>query len=834
MTFAKLLLCAFLLRIAGPLAAARPIHLVENGQSSYSICIARDASPSERRGAGELQRFLHEMSGARLPIVEDGPEARGKLVFVGNSGAAARRKLNAPAAAVDAEGFVLKTAGDSVFIAGGRLRGTMYGVYTFLEKLGCRWFTREVSRIPRMRSVTVGPLDETQKPAFEYREPFIAEAFDKDWAARNKVNGAHMNLDESTGGRVEYFPFVHTFYAMIPPEEHFRGHPEYFSLINGERRVERGQLCLTNPDVLRLSVEAVLGWIRQHPEATIYSVSQNDWDGWCECDKCRRVEREEGGAHSGPILRFVNALAAEVEKKHPGKLIDTLAYMYSEAPPLHVRPRPNVRIRLCPIGVCQAHPYEKCPYNAYFLRNLRAWSKIANRLYVWHYNTNFSNYLLPFPDFDELAADIPMYRRHGVVGLFLEGAYPPGGGGEMGELRAYVTARLLWDTAAGPENAINEFLEAVYGQAAPPMRSFFDLMQRLVRMPPAGEGQHIWIRRSPHLSDAVISQAQELFRQAEAAAGSEPVLQRVRKASLSLDAVELLDARRFTVGDGMYTPANPVGLEQRFRQFMSDLRNFGVTSIAEGASLEDDEREFAARIRPYRSLALENASVRAVIVPDLEGRVVRWIDKKSGKDALRPPDPVERNYPSLGGLGLFAVPEAHAARPLEVQWEIASARRDEVVLAGKTGGLEFRRTLRLVGDSPGLRAETRVTNNTPAAVDLVLAERVVPNPGAALALDVAFRKPDGTAVAQRIFRPGDPPAGAAEYRGPDCPDGEWRLTSRGAGITLRIRFPRDQVERCSLNWRARGEDRVTASVLSRLKHLEPGSSLVLETEYAVE
>ncbi|MBI3681767.1 MAG: DUF4838 domain-containing protein [Acidobacteria bacterium] len=829
----RLLLSAGLLWIAGPLAAAQPIHLVENGQSAYSICIARDASPSERRGAGELQRFLHEMSGARLPIVEDGPEARRKLVFVGNSGAAARRKLNAPAGALGAEGFVLKTAGDSVFIAGGRLRGTMYGVYTFLEKLGCRWFTGEVSRIPKLRTITVGPLDETQKPAFEYREPFITEAFDKDWAARNKMNGAHMRLDESTGGRVEYFPFVHTFYKMIPPEKHFQAHPEYFSLIDGKRRVERGQLCLTNPDVLRLSVEAVLEWIRQHPEATIYSVSQNDWDGWCECDKCRRVEREEGGAHSGPILRFVNALAAEVEKKHPGKLIDTLAYMYSEAPPLLTRPRSNVRIRLCPIGVCEAHPYEKCPYNAYFLKNLRAWSKITDRLYVWHYNTNFSNYLLPFPDFDELAADLPMYRRHGVVGLFLEGAYPPGGGGEMGELRAYVTARLLWDTAAGPEKAITEFLEAVYGPAAGPMQSLFDLLHRLVRMPPAGEGQHIWIRRSPHLSDAVISQAQELFRQAETAAGSEAVLERVRKARLSLDAVELLLAKRFAVKDGMYTPANLDGLQQRFRQFMSDLRRFGVTSITEGVSLEDDEREFAARIRPYRPLTLENASVSAVIVPELDGRIVRWIDKKSGKDALRPPD-VVRNYPNLGGLAVFALPEAHTASSLEIQWEAAATRPGEVVLAGLARGLEFRRTVRLAGDSPGLRAETRVTNRTPAAVDLILAERVIPNPGGALDLDIAYRKPDGTAVAQTLFRPGDPPAGTAAYGGPDCPDGEWRLISRGAGITLRIRFPRDQVERCSLNWRARGEDRVTASVLSHLKRLEPGGSLVLETEYTVE
>ncbi len=127
-------------------------------------------------------------------------------------------------------------------------------------------------------------------------------------------------------------------------------------MIDGKRREERSQLCLTNPDVLRLGVEAVERWIQQHPEATIFSVSQNDWTGWCECDKCRRVEEEEGGVHSGPLLRYVNALAAEVEKKHPDKLIDTLAYWYTEEPPAKARPRRNVRIRLCPIGACEAHP----------------------------------------------------------------------------------------------------------------------------------------------------------------------------------------------------------------------------------------------------------------------------------------------------------------------------------------------------------------------------------------------------------------------------------------------------------------------------------------------
>src|SRR3974377_490512 len=45
------------------------VTLVKDGHSAYSICLAQHASPSEHRGADELQRFVAQMSGARLPIV---------------------------------------------------------------------------------------------------------------------------------------------------------------------------------------------------------------------------------------------------------------------------------------------------------------------------------------------------------------------------------------------------------------------------------------------------------------------------------------------------------------------------------------------------------------------------------------------------------------------------------------------------------------------------------------------------------------------------------------------------------------------------------------------
>jgi len=55
------------------------------------------------------------------------------------------------------------------------------------------------------------------------------------------------------------------------------------------------------------------------------------------------------------------------------------------------------------------------------------WSKVAaGHLQIWHYATNFQNYLQPLPDFDELGPDMLYYKKHGVSGVFVEGDYQNG------------------------------------------------------------------------------------------------------------------------------------------------------------------------------------------------------------------------------------------------------------------------------------------------------------------------------------------------------------------------------------------------------------------------
>jgi hypothetical protein len=562
-------------------AAAPELTLVENGQPRCVIILSASASLSEKRGARELQAHLRRISGAEVPIRDDRGALPERAILVGRSRHtdALRLKLDP---ALGPEGFRLVTAGGRLAILGSPVRGTMYGCSDLLERLGVRWFTPKVTRVPHDPTVRLPALDASATPAFEYREPFFTEAQERDWAARNRVNGAAADLDASTGGKITYQPFVHSFDELVP-RSLFATHPEYFPLFRGKRTDGYVQRCLSNQEVLKLAIERVRHWIRETPEATLYSVSQNDTYNFCECDNCKAIT-EKYGANSGLYLWFVNQVAEAIEKEHPDKLIDTLAYQFTEAPPKDIVPRANVRVRLCPIDCCQAHPYERCsaPKTRAFLEHLRGWSRITSTLYIWHYNTNFANYLMPFPDFDEFPAEARLYRRSGVKGVFFQGDYAPGGGGSDAELRSWVMAKLLWNPDVDADALVTEWMQGVYGPAWRPMRAWFDLLHQKARDPK----RHFTIYDPPtvhYLTPEVLAEGDRLFDEAgRLAAPDAAAAEYVTKSRLGLRYVKL-----------MQKPTAGPELES----FLKDVRRFGITQLFEGGSVDAWEKRYREKAR---------------------------------------------------------------------------------------------------------------------------------------------------------------------------------------------------------------------------------------------
>lgn len=565
------------------------VDLVTGGESDYRVILSRDASPSEKRAAAELKRYIKEISGAVLTDAPDGAIIPAKAVLIGDSQALRSLRTGIDFGALGDEGYVITIQGDRLIIAGGRRRGTMYGVYAFLEDvLGCRWYSSKVTKCPKMSNIALDSLDITGKPAFEYRDVFYTDAFDKDWAARNRTNGASARLDSETGGKVAYYPFVHSFAALVPLDKYWDSHPEYFSMIDGKRTREQTQLCMSNPEVVKVATETVLGWMRDHPEARIYSVSHNDWYRNCQCDKCKAIDEEEGSP-SGLLLRFVNAIAEQTEKVYPDKLVDTLAYQWTEKPPKITKPRDNVRVRLCPIFCCEAHPYEKCdaPENKAFIENLKNWSKLTDNLYIWHYNTSFAHYLNPFPDFRQLADSAKLYRRTGVKGIFWEGNYSGGGGGEFAEMRAYLLAKITWDPDVDADAVLKDFVSGYYGAAGRHIWSYAKLLMDKV----TDENIHFRIWAGPqdaYLTPDLLSKAEDLLGKAEGAAESPQILDRVRHARLPIDYVRLMKPILAKEYGGKRDE-----LVAQLDGFVAKCKHYGITNISEGETLD----AFHARVK---------------------------------------------------------------------------------------------------------------------------------------------------------------------------------------------------------------------------------------------
>jgi hypothetical protein len=574
--------------ICAPVAAvAGEFVLADGGRSAYQIVLADNASPSTRHGAEELQAFLEQMTGAKLPIVSDQQPQGPKEIILGENAHLRTLGVTIDFAALGNEGYVIRTVGDNLVIAGGPLRGNMYGVYGLLEDhLGCRWFAPGVSRIPKSARLAIGRIDDRQIPVLEYREPYLVDCFDGDWCARNRMNSSRGRLDAKHGGRMQVWSLCHTFAHLVPVDQYFAAHPEYYSLVGGKRQKENPQLCCTNPEVIRICTEAVRKLMRERREATVFSVSQNDWDHHCECPNCQALAKQED-SQMGPVLQLVNRVAEGVQQEFPDKIVQTLAYQWTRHPPKHMRPRPNVVIMLCSIECCFSHPLESCtsPENRAFRADIEAWAKIAPRLWVWDYTTDFANYLLPFPNQRALGPNTRFFAAHNVKGIFEEDSNQTADS-ELAALGGYMMAKLLWNPNYDANRARDEFLDGYYGQAAAPIRTYIDLLHDRVER----ENIHVHIYAAtdnPHLNDELLIKADALWQQAENLVAGEPeVLERVKRSRMSVDYAILERARLQTQKK---LPASEPLQElaaARFRPFFAVFERSGLSQLREGQPLD--------------------------------------------------------------------------------------------------------------------------------------------------------------------------------------------------------------------------------------------------------
>lgn len=526
-----------------PVMVAGQLQLAREGVTDYYIVQAPDATEPEKFAAGELALFLERVTGAEFRLA---PKAGGKRIHVGWTQFA--RDNGIACETLGDEEWAIRTVGDDLILAGGRPRGTMYAVYEFLEEyVGCHWLDRNTEVIPNKPTLEIPALDVQDKPHFWQRQLHSPTGSpDKHWLflIRNK----NFRYDFRGRANDDFFPkgafgrvssprtSIHSFWKFVSGQEWFGTHPEYFSLVDGKRVPALsgsgpGQLCLTNPDVLRLTIGKLRGFIEADqmesmaegvPPPKSYWITQSDvYRAHCECENCQAIAKREGG-ESGPLVAFINAVAEDIEGDYPDVLIGTLAYNLTSTPPKHIRPRDNVLIGWCDVysKVDGLRPLED-PLNQRNYNELTSWGKVAPRLAIgddyWTALGYYKYFPTPYAIIDCISKDIRLFAGQGAESVFVETADYMDAAQQFIPLKFWMAYQLLVDPYQPAEPLIQTFMDGYFGQAACPMHQYLRYQRKRIQ----ADAQFKKLRDEPHklgyLDAEFFKVSQALFDEAEAA-----------------------------------------------------------------------------------------------------------------------------------------------------------------------------------------------------------------------------------------------------------------------------------------------------------------------------
>ncbi len=442
----------------------RKLTICGTNVAEYTIVLKAFPDPAEKTAAEFLQKVIEVSCGVKLPISTSAENG----IYIGTREASPDIKW---------DGFRIMTDDKNLYLDGNIPRGTLYAAYDFAEKdLGYRFFTPEIETFST-EGEGIFPANcwKIENPVFEARRSVCCNHLRSGpFSAWGRLNNC-MPTGEELGGNIDLTGECHTFYKYVNADEYYDEHPEYFALYNGERIPCKngggpGQLCLTNPDVIRITIEKVRKELREKPDTRVIELSQADGAKFCQCDRCREIYEREG-SQAGPLLYYVNAVAEAIEEEFPNTLIRTFAYEDdTRRPPKTMRARDNVMIRYCTYEACFRHAIDdpNCEINSSTIRReMEDWQKITKQMSIWDYAANWNCYLTPFPNLISLRENMRYYAECKAIHIITDSCSSHHSGGVYPELVAYLMAKLMWDPYMVEEEYciyIAEFLQAYYGK----------------------------------------------------------------------------------------------------------------------------------------------------------------------------------------------------------------------------------------------------------------------------------------------------------------------------------------------------------------------------------
>ncbi|MBT3376405.1 MAG: DUF4838 domain-containing protein [Lentisphaerae bacterium] len=457
--------------------------LIRNGTAVARIVLSATPHAMERQAADELNLYVHKSTGVTLPVSSD---AQGGVpaILIGAHAEKLRTTLQLESLAFG--GFVIDSSARRLVLAGNVPEGTLNAVYAFLEDVvGVRWYvpTELGENVPKQPTLAIPAGQRRVEPRFVNRKnhgiDLSIRGDGATWRRRNRITSHSLD--------VPFNRYSHWLYKVFPASKYGKTHPEYFPILKGKRFVpekdhEQGwQPCTTEPDVVRLTIEAARRWFDEHPRSNFFSVGMNDSGAFCECKRCLAMDlpgAEFRGRKmvSDRYFTFVKQVADAIAVSHPDKYISCIAYSVVEELPRQVEIPKNVMVVITQDVAQWFDP----AYKATDVEFATAWSKAAGVFGTYDYTG--LTWIMPRVYPHLMAESLRFYDRVGAVAATNE-AFPSWW--YAGPLM-YLRGKLMWDPKQDPDVVLSEFYTGFFGPGAEAMRAFYDVLERCTTKPREG------------------------------------------------------------------------------------------------------------------------------------------------------------------------------------------------------------------------------------------------------------------------------------------------------------------------------------------------------------
>ena len=520
----------------------------DGGKSAWTVVRPDSAGGFIQKYASYVASVMGEATGSKVRCVKESAwNGAGRAVWIGDTAKA--REAGLSSAAMPYEEYAVKSVGEHVVVVGSGITGTVYAMFEFLSRgLGVEHFDPWNRHVPSVPDPDLGSLDIRRAPDFLYRHIFdLAGWAEGPFEYRAALKASECRLPNPIFGSPGT---IHTFsdYQKDWPADRVEW------LAKDERGAPRkltGKLgpcfCMTNPDARTDFRRKLLGYIANDAAAKsaagshppfIYNVSQNDAaEYFCKCPRCMAVESRAGA--SGLLMDFINELAGAVPPSRPDILLSTIAYSFSEKPPMDdTRAADNVLVELSHTKGNYYVPVE-ADTTSVFRVYLDGWSRKAKNLAVWDYWIFYwDSFPSVYHNVGRIPKDIRYYRSKGVRSLRIESEAADTA--SFFALKNWLGFRMMDNAGADPDALLDSFFAHYYGAAGGEMRelmeyiegrqkgqyaSVFDIGCKQYEVPPR-----------PWLDREFFARCDDIFARAEAKVASDAhALLNVRRERIPVD-----------------------------------------------------------------------------------------------------------------------------------------------------------------------------------------------------------------------------------------------------------------------------------------------------------